>query len=1326
MATIVASATGGNWNATTAWTGGVVPGASDDVQLTSTSGAITINVNSACRSLDCTGFTGTLTHSAAVTLSVGDATAGLSSIAMKTVAGMTYTIGSTTTSVINFISTSATQQDLTTGGKTWPTYTVNGAGSSYRLTDANTISNAGTVTLTAGTFNTNGQTCSWGNLVSNGSSTRTLTLGASAITISGTSWNTSTTTGLTFNPNTSSITHVSGNANFQTGGLTFNNATLGGNAGTNAYSGASTFANLTVTGFASGRLAVANNIVVTGTFTMASSSSTSMSQLQSSQRGIQRTITAAVTALSNHNIQDILGAGAATWDATNNVGDMGGNSNITFSSPVTRYWVATAGGNYNATSSWSASSGGASGASIPLPHDTVVFDANSITSASRTITINVQCCPTLDFTNLTNTPTISTVLTNGNIYIKGSIAYSSAVVPSGTTGLIMVGRTGTTMKSGTVTILSGITIDAPASTISLAGDFSNSLVVTLTQGTLDANGFNLTTSAISASGTLARTLTMGSGTWTLTAGTGNVWNTATDTNLTLNANTSTIAITETGASSKTFNASSTLQTYNNVTITSGGAGAVIFSGVLSFNDFTCTGGSKTISFTTASKTIRGNFNVRGTAGNLISLTSQTNGSAVNLNKTSGTVSSDYLSVKDSNANGGARWFAGANSTNVSGNSGWVFTVANFLPTHTTDTNKRKAATATHTTDALKQMKRGHTTDALKTTAGSAREMRRSHTTDVAIIKARGTKTHSTDANTRIPQLRTHNTNANKRLATTKIHTTSSYLRKISQAKFVQKIEIIPEVSNVSSAANTYTEIPFGLLQLDASAFDGDVTFYFEGSLRNTGSAGSTAYAELYNKTDSVSVTGSEFTEVDPTPNNLPRRHRTGPLALSGDKLYVVRTKHTSSGTLSVLGSARLVVIQQGNITKTQIHQPLGVEGTTTSTSSTNILTGSPKFLYEAAKYDGTISITHEGVINQTASPTSEVYDVTSSSIVTSSAITSGITTWAYRKSGAITLTDGHVYQLTSRVASGTGTFESNKLVFTITGGFTKFLAYVATDKRGIGHGNGTNSYPSGFSDWVDYVQNYDPAEYSGANVILYHEANISITPSTETAYSNLALYDFNTTSLTDIAGSLVSYTGSTTPQRLRSGSITIPSASDLAAGITASTGTNTAKDYAAFLVVELNQLTNITHTISHGTSASKKIVPTKTHTTGAATHRSGTPSHTTSSYIRQAGITRAHTADANKRTGGVLRTFTTDSLKRARLTPTHTADANKRKSITPSHSTDALKKSIGLLRTHTTNSLKRKQFTLVNNTDSLKRRSPTVTHTTGSYIRKGNSKSPYC
>jgi hypothetical protein len=62
----------------------------------------------------------------------------------------------------------------------------------------------------------------------------------------------------------------------------------------------------------------------------------------------------------------------------------------------------------------------------------------------------------------------------------------------------------------------------------------------------------------------------------------------------------------------------------------------------------------------------------GTSGNLVSIASMT-AATHTLSKSSGVVSCDYMSITNSIATGGATWYAGANSTDGGGNSGWIFT-----------------------------------------------------------------------------------------------------------------------------------------------------------------------------------------------------------------------------------------------------------------------------------------------------------------------------------------------------------------------------------------------------------------------------------------------------------------------------------------------------------------------------------------------------------------------------------------------------------------------------------------------------------------------------
>jgi hypothetical protein len=206
------------WNGTagTKWAtssggagGAAVPTAADDVFFDASSGAanVTLSTTSVARSINCTGFTGTMTHPASTTVNLGDATAGASSVALKLVAGMTYS--GNATGNWKFVSTSATAQTIDFASKTVGAVTWDGAAGSWQLTGTMVQSSTSSgCTLTNGTLNTNGQTCSWQSF-GLGVGTKTLTLGASTINIigtSGTTWGVSTNaTGFTFNSGTSSI-----------------------------------------------------------------------------------------------------------------------------------------------------------------------------------------------------------------------------------------------------------------------------------------------------------------------------------------------------------------------------------------------------------------------------------------------------------------------------------------------------------------------------------------------------------------------------------------------------------------------------------------------------------------------------------------------------------------------------------------------------------------------------------------------------------------------------------------------------------------------------------------------------------------------------------------------------------------------------------------------------------------------------------------------------------------------------------------------------------------------------------------------------------------
>jgi hypothetical protein len=100
------------------------------------------------------------------------------------------------------------------------------------------------------------------------------------------------------------------------------------------------------------------------------------------------------------------------WASPTTWTDVGGYFYCTgfpaFTPSKTLYWVATSGGNVNSTSSWSLTSGGVAGTDIPLPQDSVVFDANSITSNGRTITTQITVVlGNINSSALLYTPTLS-------------------------------------------------------------------------------------------------------------------------------------------------------------------------------------------------------------------------------------------------------------------------------------------------------------------------------------------------------------------------------------------------------------------------------------------------------------------------------------------------------------------------------------------------------------------------------------------------------------------------------------------------------------------------------------------------------------------------------------------------------------------------------------------------------------------------------------------------------------------------------------------------------------------------------------------------------
>ncbi len=611
---------GSKWSTTSGGAGGsAAPTAADDVYIDLGSGSVTVTVPASttvvCRSLnfvDGTGgaFTGTFVMADTTSIiTIGDGTAGAGNNALKIASGMTWT--NTAVGTINFISTSATQQTITSGGKTLPTITINGAGSSYILGDALTQVVTGVVTtfkLVAGTFNTgnyNMTTLIW-NVATAG--TKTLTLGSSAITAARNATAIQfDPTGLTVTANTAVFTCTAQatvsmtNTNMNGASIVF---TSNGNA---TMQNGGTWANVTRTGTGNKTdtlIVSVTGFTVTGTLTLTANSDINRIFVNSNVRGSSRTITAANVVIANTvDFMDITGAGAATWTAAGTgatyLGDCQGNSGITFTTPVTRYAVAS--GNWSSTGMWSTSSGGSSGASVPLPQDTVYLDGSS---ASGTYTVDMpRMGKDVDFTGFTRTAGFGST----NIELYGSLTLASGMTLTGANNVSFAGRGTHTITSAGKTILGASTINAPGGTYTLADAFTstNANGLAVLYGGFVSAGYTITSGSFASSGSTTRSVDITNSTVNLTAA-GTPWTCATATGLTFTSTGSTIVISTAGTSTRSFSGGGL--TYNNLTYTvANSPGAVNIVGNNSFNNITIGSGRVFTATSNAVQTVRGNI-----------------------------------------------------------------------------------------------------------------------------------------------------------------------------------------------------------------------------------------------------------------------------------------------------------------------------------------------------------------------------------------------------------------------------------------------------------------------------------------------------------------------------------------------------------------------------------------------------------------------------------------------------------------------------------------------------------------------------------------------
>lgn len=642
------STVGTKWALTSGGAGGQsVPTSADDVFFDAASGVNTVTIstgNTGAKSINCTGFTGTLAGTTAITVS--------GSVTLAT--GMTYSHSGTVT----FNGTGT----LITAGKTFSPVIINGAGITVTLGGALTVA-ARSITVTQGTLDTAGFNVTASIITSNNTNTRSIIFGASTLTLNGaTIIDFTNSSNLTFNAGTSQITCIATSSNFYGGGQTFYNLSWNAaSGGTLAITGANTFNNLSIAARTSTSITTTifyADQVVNGTLTVTAGANATIRNLfQSPTFGTTATLTlnAVSAGLADIDFIDIAILGSAAPISGTRFGNGPGNTGITFTAGVNKYWNSTANSDWSSIS-WATSAGGAVAINnFPLAQDTCIFTTAAPVNTGGITLDNTWLIGSIDMSariatssTMTFSFTLTPIIICGNFTAGTGVTFST--VSSGR--FIFSGRSSHTINTNGRIMTMAISIEAVSGTYTLlsALSCSSSLATAfyLGSGTFNSSTYNVSLTASPSSlyltGSRPRTLNTGSSTWTISGSTG--VNATDATNLTV-AGTGILSLTST--SSKSF-IGGNVQTWP--TVNQGGTGQLTISGSNKFANITNTAIG----------------NVRFTGGTTNEFT------AFNLN---GTSTAARLILGSSNTiqailKKPSAWLMGAGSLNSGNNTGLTF------------------------------------------------------------------------------------------------------------------------------------------------------------------------------------------------------------------------------------------------------------------------------------------------------------------------------------------------------------------------------------------------------------------------------------------------------------------------------------------------------------------------------------------------------------------------------------------------------------------------------------------------------------------------------
>ena len=345
----------------------------------------------------------------------------------------------------------------------------------------------------------------------------------------------------------------------------------------------STCANLTFTpetAIGVTEFVVSNGFVIAGTFSTSSTAGNRRLWIRSSTYGLMRDMRiAAIGSVSDVDFRDIRVTGAGGTLSGTRIGDLRGNSGITFNASKTVYWTTAAGSNF-AGNNWAATIGGAASTdNFPLAQDVAAFPNTGLNVGSAAALDGViPYTGSVDMSARTNAMTLN-ITAATTVY--GNWINSSATSIGGGLTLTFSGRKTQTITSAGKSF-GAVVIDTYGGSVELADAFAaTASTITVTNGTFDTKGYAVTAGSLSSSNSNVRAINLWASTVTLSSNAAIAM--FTSTNLTVSAGTSSIVLSGTDV---VFDGGS--NTYSSVTFSSTAIGTASISGTNTFNNLTIT------------------------------------------------------------------------------------------------------------------------------------------------------------------------------------------------------------------------------------------------------------------------------------------------------------------------------------------------------------------------------------------------------------------------------------------------------------------------------------------------------------------------------------------------------------------------------------------------------------------------------------------------------------------------------------------------------------------------------------------------------------------